>query len=160
LASRNGGSGVAQTGMIRSCPECGAHYSSETDTCETRFHALLALDHSRQEPWGSRHGQAFAAYALQHPSAFPASLDAAWSALYRIYCFGELAADVFASVREGRAMNANSRVPVRRSQPVAQPRVTIIDLGDFAASTYASRLDAWCRATLVAWGAGIDAPAP
>ena len=144
----------------RSCPECGAQYSSETDTCETRFHALLALDHSRQEPWGSRHGQAFAAYALQHPSAFPASLDAAWSALYRIYRFDETAADVFASVREGRAINANSRVPARPREATAHPRVTIVDLGDFAASTYATELDAWCRATLVAWGAVIDAPAP
>jgi hypothetical protein len=33
-----------------------------------------------------------------------------------------------------------------------------MDLGDFAASTYATQLDAWCRATLVAWGAAIHAP--
>ena len=143
----------------RSCPECGAQYPDEAVTCETRFHALLALDHSRQEPWGSRHGEAFAAFALQHPSAFPASLDAAWSALYRIYCFGESAADVFASVREGRAARVgNSTIPVRPPEPIARPRVTIMDLGDFAAPTYATQLDAWCRATLVAWGAAIHAP--
>jgi hypothetical protein len=89
---------------------------------------------------------------------FPTSLDAAWSALYRIYCFGELAADVFASVREGRASHANSNVPVRPPEPIARPRVTIIDLSDFAASTYATQLDAWCRAALIAWGAVIGAP--
>lgn len=27
------------------------------------------LDHSRQEPWGSRHGQVFAAFQLQHSAA-------------------------------------------------------------------------------------------
>jgi hypothetical protein len=47
------------------CPECGATYSEEGDSCAARFDQLLALDHSRREPWGSRHGQAYAAFALQ-----------------------------------------------------------------------------------------------
>ena len=55
-------------------------------TAPTRFELLLALDHSRAEPWGSRHGQAFAAFALQHPVRHAASLDVAWELLYRVYC--------------------------------------------------------------------------
>jgi hypothetical protein len=66
------------------CPECGAMYSEERDSCAARFEELLALDHSRREPWGSRHGQAFAAFALQHPVTRAASLDRAWAALWRI----------------------------------------------------------------------------
>jgi catechol 2,3-dioxygenase-like lactoylglutathione lyase family enzyme len=45
---------------------------------------LLALDHSRQEPWGSRHGVAFAAFALQHPARYATSLDPAWATLHRM----------------------------------------------------------------------------
>jgi Family of unknown function (DUF5946) len=135
-----------------SCPECGAPYPNEAVTCEARFHVLLALDHSRQEPWGSRHGQAFAAFALQHPAAFPTSLDAAWSALYRIYCFGELAADVFASVREGRARAGDSTIPVRPPEPIAHPSITIMDLHDFAASTYATQLNSTRDAGVVGRG--------
>jgi hypothetical protein len=135
------------------CPECGARYASETDSCEARFQALLALDHSRQEPWGSRHGQAFAAFALQHPRAYANSLDVAWSALYRIYCLGEPASNVFVALRgDVVAPRAMTTVPARPREPVAPPGVTIVDLTDFAASSYPARLDAWCRATLVAWG--------
>jgi len=70
------------------CPECGATYSEEGDSCAARFDQLLALDHSRREPWGSRHGQAFAAFALQHPVIHEASLDRGWAALWRIYVAG------------------------------------------------------------------------
>jgi len=52
------------------CPECGASYATEDDSCSARFERLLALDHSRQEPWGSRHGQAFAAFALMSALLF------------------------------------------------------------------------------------------
>src|ERR1051326_7998235 len=58
---------IASRDMVR-CVECGAEYESDEDSCVARFDRLLALDHSRQEPWGSRHGQAFAAFALQHPA--------------------------------------------------------------------------------------------
>ncbi len=66
------------------CPECGAAYQAAGDSCGARFDALLALDHARREPWGSRHGLAFAAFALQHPAAHAASLDRAWAALHRV----------------------------------------------------------------------------
>ena len=118
---------------------------------------MLALDHSRQEPWGSRHGQAFAAFALQHPSAFPSSLDVAWSSLFRIYCLKEAPLDVFGSILRGESGRGDDvRVPVRRLEPVSLPTMTVVDLADFTASTYVAQLDAWCRATLAAWGAPIS----
>jgi Family of unknown function (DUF5946) len=145
----------------QSCRECGARYTNDSDSCDVRFHALLALDHSRQEPWGVRHGQAFAAFALQHPSTFPTSLDAAWSSLFRIYCLDEAPLEVFGSLRRGKGGGHvdDASVPRRRSEPVSLPTMTIVDLADFAAPTYAAQLDAWCRATLAAWGAPSDAPA-
>lgn len=141
------------------CRECGARYTADADSCDARFQALLALDHSRQEPWGSRHGQAFAAFALQHPSVFRTSLDAAWSSLFRIYCLNAAPFDVFNSLRRGRGGYLDdTSVPLRRPEPVSRPTMTIADLADFAAATYAGQLDAWCRATLAAWGATVDAP--
>ena len=58
--------------MSATCNECGARYGNSTDSCVVRFDQLLALDHSRREPWGSRHGLAFAVFALQHPQRYPA----------------------------------------------------------------------------------------
>jgi hypothetical protein len=142
------------------CPECGAVTDDTSESCASRFSALLALDHSRREPWGSRHGQAFAAFALQHPRAYPRSLDAAWTALYRIYALREPPAHVFAELRSGaRELTKSAAVPKRPSSPVSRPAVTIADLGDFEAHSYPAQLDVWCRATLVAWGVTIDAPA-
>lgn len=139
-----------------SCDECGARYTIEGDSCAARFDRLLALDHSRREPWGSRHGQAFAAFVLQHPRRFRASVDSAWSALYRIYCLGQPPGRVFEAMRagSGRAV-ADAPVPPTPTAPATLPAITIADLGDFAATGYASQLDAWCRATLRAWGAPV-----
>lgn len=142
------------------CSECGARYSSTAESCAARFEALLALDHSRSEPWGSRHGQAFAAFALQHPLRFPDSLDLAWTALYRIYCLSDAPERVFAALRATRRRAPDdAAVPPRPQQPIALPTVTIANLGGFAAEPYPAQLDAWCRATLRAWGAPIDVTA-
>ena len=132
------------------CVQCGAEYENENDSCSARFDRLLALDHSRQEPWGSRHGQAFAAFALQHPATYPSSLDHAWQALYRIYVSGDQPAYVFAALRERRPFETDS--PRRPTQRAGMPSVTIAYLADFDADTYPERLDAWCRASLAAWG--------
>ncbi len=147
------------------CEECGAAYDQDGDSCAVRFERLLALDHSRQPPWGLRHGQAFAAFALEHPARYPASLDHAWMALHRIYVGGEHPNLVFGSLRPsggrlGRGTvepqpQSREGVPPRVSHPVAAPAVTIADLGDFDASTYAERLDDWCRAALGMWGADV-----
>lgn len=145
---------------MNQCPECGAHYATETDSCATRFERLLALDHSRQEPWGSRHGLAFAVFALQHPIRYPASLDRAWEALYRTYAFGELAAEVFADLRGvSRGKASPSTAPGRPPKALSTPAVTIADLGDFVPSEYPRALDRWCRATLRAWGVDIPVDA-
>ena len=138
------------------CPECGAVYEINGDSCAARFDMLLALDHSRQEPWGSRHGQAFAVFALQHPTSYPASLDRAWEVLYRIYVLGKPPAEVFGALVAARgAAPAALDVPPRSARPIGAPMVTIADLADFAAETYVERFDAWCRATLAAWGASV-----
>jgi hypothetical protein len=138
------------------CPECGARYSAPDDSCEARFERLLALDHSRREPWGSRHGQAFAVFALQHPRRFSASLDAAWAALYRIYCLDQPPSGVFEALRARGGHSANDpAVPPRPRPSEMRPTITIADLGDFLEREYPSQLDAWCQATLRAWGAPI-----
>ena len=134
--------------MTHQCPECGAQYSDPTDSCMLRFQQLLALDHSRREPWGSRHGQAFAAFALEHPSTHALSLDAAWDALYRIYHLNEAPGHVFATRRQ----RPHVFVPVSRPpRPTSAFQITIADLGDFTAATYPSQLDRWCRAALAGW---------
>jgi hypothetical protein len=145
---------------VHRCPECGADYSRETDSCATRFEQLLALDHSRAEPWGSRHGQAFAAFALQHPARYGASLDVAWVMLFRIYCQRETPAHVVATVRRaGARVDDDGHLPPRPEHPLSQPVITIADLGEFAAPTYVQQLDDWCRATLRAWGECLDGAA-
>jgi hypothetical protein len=142
--------------MMNQCPECGACYPPGADSCAVRFEQLIALDHSRREPWGSRHGQAFAVFALQHPIRYSASVDHAWHALYRVYVLEEAAAHVFASMRvRSHEKTAPVMVPTRPAKPVSLPAVTIADLGDFHATDYATALDRWCRATLRAWGVDI-----
>jgi hypothetical protein len=147
--------------MTTRCSECGAEYSADGDSCQARFEQLLALDHSRREPWGSRHGQAFAAFALQHPQRYASSLDHAWAALQRIYVAGNRPSHVFEQLRSNRgSVPRDWRVPVRPKRPVAAPSFTIADLGDFDATTYAELLDDWCRASLVMWGASSAPRAP
>jgi hypothetical protein len=142
---------------VHACAECGAVFSSEHDCCAARFDQLLALDHSRREPWGSRHGQAFAVFVLQHRRRFPSSVNSAWAALYRIYCLGQPARQVFDAMRaDATRAVAQPDVPPIPSAPAAFPDITIADLGEFAATDYPSQLDAWCRATLRAWGATSD----
>lgn len=135
------------------CPQCGAQYESSEDSCDRRFQALLALDHSRREPWGSRHGSAFAAFALQHPAGrSPETLQTCWTMLYRIWISGETAQVVVQDLRRAQAGNpAPSTVPPLRVEawPVSF-RTTVADLGEFEAASYPAHLEAWCRATLEA----------
>lgn len=139
------------------CPECGARYADSSDSCAARFAMLLALDHSHREPWGSRHGQAFAAFALQHAAQYASSLDTAWAALYRVYIDRVPTAEVFASLRASRGVAPPTwRVPRRPMARLGAPEITIADLADFDAATYAERLDAWCLATLTSWGVAVE----
>lgn len=143
--------------LNHACPECGAIYTDSDDSCAVRFAALLALDHARREPWGSRHGQAFAAFALQHPVTHATALDRAWAVLNRIYVDGERPKRVFDRlVSERGGMPHEWNTPPRRVERRAAPSMTIADLGDFAAETYAARLDEWCLASLAAWGVRLS----
>ena len=142
------------------CPQCGASYENAGDSCAERFNALLALDHSRQEPWGSRHGSSFAAYTLQHPAGQAReSLARCWTLLQRIWVAGEDPSFVASTLRrmeEGApAPWTVPPLPADAGMP-RRPRVTIADLGDFDATAFPHQLEAWCRATLEALG---DMPA-
>lgn len=138
------------------CPQCGGVLESRDDSCASRFDMLLALDHSRQEPWGSRHGSAFAAFALQHPAGRSReTLDRCWTLLYRIWVANEDPQAVARSLRRVPSGGLpHSPVPSRRgdaSTPTSF-RFTIVDLGAFEADAYPRRLEEWCRATLDAFG--------
>lgn len=145
---------------IPSCPDCGAPTSSG-ESCADRFSRLLALDHSRQEPWGSRHGLAFAAYTLQHPSTqAPEVLRRSWTMLCRVYLAGD---DRDAVARGMRRVGGGHVIwDVPAPPPTWESGrgfpVTIADLGDFDAASYASRLDAWCLGILGTFG--YVGPAP
>ena len=138
---------------MTTCASCGATYSVSGDDCNARFDALLALDHSRSEPWGSRHGLAFSAFALQHPDRYdPDVLQRAWLFLNAVYIRGSDRADVARALRRGGRETPQWDVP---PLPAERPRgsfdLTIADLGSFAADAYAANLDRWCRATVSGW---------
>lgn len=132
------------------CDECGATYEDRDDSCQARFDQLLALDHSRREPWGSRHALAFAAFALQHPRRFPASVAQARELVERVCVGGEALAAVVAELR-ARPRSNGPTVPVGTPRPFA---VTIADLGTFEAATYPDALLRWARAALCASSQG------
>lgn len=126
-------------------------------TCSDRFAELLALDHSRTEPWGSRHGLAFSAYVLQHTREYAVDVSAgAWRMLYRVVVHGADRSHVAAEMRALRGGSpAYAHVPPfpgGRPAPAAFA-MTIADLGTFDAAAYPALLDGWCRATLAAHGA-------
>lgn len=136
------------------CPQCGAVYQTDEENCAQRFSALLALDHSRQEPWGSRHGSAFSAYTLQHPvGQSVAVLERCWTMLQRIWVAGDdpqFVARTLRAVENGRPHPWTvPPLPTDAARP-RRPRVTIASLGDFDAAGYPGQLEAWCRATLEA----------
>ena len=137
------------------CAQCGATFADATQNCEERFDTLLALDHSRVQPWGSRHGLAFSTFALQHPlGRSPAQLAAAWVMLYRVWVEGDNRAKLAAAMR-ARPDQPPSEWGVPPLPPVPPSgttyAVTIADLGGFDAETYPEKLEEWGRATLAAW---------
>ena len=142
----------ATTPLQRVCDQCGAQVRPDA-SCVERFDALLALDHSRAEPWGSRHGLAFAVFTLQHSRNVSAeTVERCREMLHRVYVLGEDRMHVANSFRR-KAHSADISVP-RLGAGHCIPNIfafTIDDMGDFAAETYVVKLDAWCRATLAAW---------
>jgi hypothetical protein len=140
-----------------SCPECGAASPDAERSCAGRFKALLALDHSRHEPWGSRHGLAFAAYTLQHPGGATAELlDRCWLILFKVYVQGEDYRRVLGALnRRPDIGSADWGVPPPPPAPRGQYATTIADLDDFSPERYPALLDDWCRGVLAAWGASL-----
>jgi hypothetical protein len=134
------------------CRGCGAVYETGAEGCGARFDTLLALDHSRREPWGSRHGLAFAAFALQHPDRHPpAVVERSWQLLYLVYEEGQRVERVLQGLaRSGKQPSAWKVPPLPPRRP-ARFDLTIADLGDFEAVSYPDKLDAWCRAALEGW---------
>jgi hypothetical protein len=133
------------------CDECGARYTEPDDSCQARFDQLLALDHSRQEPWGSRHGLAFAAFALQHPRRFsPASVAQARLLIERVVRDGEPLARVVADFRA----HPHAGAPATHVAVPTSFAVTIADLGTFDAVAYPAALERWARAALGAPSTG------
>ena len=140
---------------MAACPGCGAVYASAHETCAARLDALLALDHSRVEPWGRRHALAFSAYALQHPDRFGRDvLERAWLLLFSAYVKGVSADRVVERLRRAGTNRPDWIVPpLPAGTPAPRFAVTIADLGSFAAETYSEQLDDWCRAALAGWRA-------
>src|ERR1043165_456603 len=145
--------------MGEACPQCGARSLGTLGACRRRFEELLALDHSHQEPWGSRHGLVFAAYALQHPADFRrATLERSWLALVRIYVRGDDPAKVFAALRSPSPAPLSpwdvSPLPQAPLEPT-KPQWTIADLAPSETAGYGERVDRWCPAALRGWGAAF-----
>lgn len=137
---------------ISPCPQCGATFAEPGVSCASRFDRLLALDHSRTEPWGTRHGLAFAAFTLQHAFGKPReALERAYVMLYRVYEFGDDRMKVAGALR-GTPPSSPAEwgvpplPPVLRGEPAWG--MTIADLGSFSADEYAGLLDSWCKAIL------------
>jgi hypothetical protein len=137
------------------CAQCGATYADPTQSCEQQFDKLLALDHSRVQPWGSRHGLAFSTFALQHPDGrTPGQLAACWIMLYRVWMKGDNRAKLAAAMRARQDMSPEEwGVPSLPKTPPAGTKytTTIAHLGEFDADSYVHKLEEWGRATLAAW---------
>ncbi|KUL55373.1 hypothetical protein ADL22_00295 [Streptomyces sp. NRRL F-4489] len=145
---------------MKPCAECGAPMGSRS--CDELFHALLALDHSRQAPWGPLHGVSVSCFLLQHPSRLPADGGAMARTLLSAYLEGglEQANQLVAQARRGNShvvKGGPSRVdrkvtPPPREAPVRSPfAVTIEDVavdGTFPASRFTERVRAWAAATV------------
>lgn len=140
--------------MSSSCAQCGATFDGDSQSCEEQFDKLLALDHSRVQPWGSRHGLAFSTFALQHPAGRGAAqLTACWIMLYRVWIKGDNRARLAAALRQRQDLPPSEWDVPPLPPPPAGSRyaVTIADLGEFDAETYVAKLEEWGRATLAAW---------
>ena len=142
----------AATPLQRVCEQCGAALNAGVP-CRERFDVLLALDHSRTEPWGSRHGIAFTVFTLQHAQGAPREMiERCLEMLRRVYVNREERQRVMTSLRRDHV--APGAASSKRDGGSFTPNVfafTIDDMGDFSADTYPADLDAWCRATIEAW---------
>ncbi|RKR89984.1 hypothetical protein BDK92_4348 [Micromonospora pisi] len=148
------------------CAQCGAPGSEAY--CDELFQRLLALDHSRQPPWGPLHGVAVACFFLQHPDhrLAPADTDGARELVHAYLDGGQRAVDAF--VERARRRNSHRgqhrQGGDQRPRPVTAPSIlpdaaprafatTIVDVsagGDFPARTYEKLVLSWAEATVAA----------
>ncbi|MFH8336523.1 DUF5946 family protein [Streptomyces sp. AM6-12] len=145
------------------CPECDA--PMEPRSCDELFHALLALDHSRQAPWGPLHAVSVSCFLLQHPSRLPADHGAMARTLLRAYLEGGLdeVNRLVAHARRGnshrvqgdRARAVRDAAVPHRDAPRSCFSVTIQDVavdGTFPAAQFTRRVKAWAAAAVDASG--------
>jgi hypothetical protein len=158
--------GIWEDQAMRRCLECGAPVSPRS--CDDLFRELLALDHSRQEPWGPLHGIAVACFFLQHSSRLSAAVRALHWALLDAYLRGGLAAaaPMTERVRQLNSHRRGGRAPRAGDYPGAPPfpggvpprhyGTTIADValdGTFPAAGYDERVRSWATDTMSAWQA-------
>ncbi|MGO4860282.1 DUF5946 family protein [Arthrobacter sp. 2MCAF14] len=130
-----------------SCIECGA--SGRLGNCGDLFHALLALDHQRLQPWGRFHGLNVACFLLQHPSQVPTGASGGlWQMITTFLAGGVDAVNQLESDRV-RSNRRGGRPPLVFESPPSRtsaPSVTIEDVsvdGSFPASGYERRMLEW-----------------
>jgi hypothetical protein len=137
-----------------------------SSSCDGLFQDLLALDHSRQAPWGPLHGIAVACFLLQHSPRVPASARAVYWAMLHGYLEGGLDA-VTRMTDRVRRLNSHrfgGRPPEASDYPGAPPfpdtdpptshDTTIVDValdGGFPATGYEARVRSWAADTIAAW---------
>jgi hypothetical protein len=151
---------------MRRCPECGAPASPRS--CDDIFQQLLALDHSRQPPWGPLHGVAVACFFLQHSSRMPRAARPLYWALLHAYLRGGLgvAAAMTERTRQLNSQRGGGHAPQPGDFPGAPPfpetehprsyAITIADIalnGSFPADGHQERVRSWAAYTISAWQA-------
>ncbi|SNT63289.1 hypothetical protein SAMN05421812_11546 [Asanoa hainanensis] len=139
-------------------------------SCDELFERLLALDHSRQPPWGPLHGAAVACFFLQHPGhplGPRGRNDFGWACLLAYRSGGQAALHAVTDLarRRNSHRHAGSELFDVTAPEFASSTsfaVTITDVavdGSFPADGYEKRLLAWADATYLAW-TGTSTPPP
>ncbi|GIF62102.1 hypothetical protein Ais01nite_01370 [Asanoa ishikariensis] len=145
------------------CAECGSRQAPLS--CDELFERLLALDHSRQPPWGPLHGVVVSCFFLQHPAhrlAPRGRKDAGWAFLLAYRSGGPAALE--AVIHSARRRNSHRShagpelfhpaVPLPERPAPTSFGTTIADVavdGSFPADGYDQRVSAWASATYAAW---------
>lgn len=141
---------------MNTCAQCGA--VSDT-ACEELFQRLLALDHSRQEPWGPLHGVAVTCYRLQHPASLAEGDHVFLLELLRTHVTDGAEASRKLTERSRRANSHRVRqrkhtAPVPRADAPNGFAFTITEAavdGSFPAEGHPERVRTWATTTLTAW---------
>jgi hypothetical protein len=150
----------AGAGIVR-CRECGGDAAAAP--CAELFLRLLALDHSRAQPWGGLHAVNVACYFLQHPSLLARpQLDAQWAVVMLFLDDGldALAARTAAAVRRNSHRHGGRHVEASGGR-APDFAVTITDVavdGTFPAEGFPQRVGRWAAATRSGWAAALSRP--